>query len=152
MITKEVISAKIKGLFRGDKVIWMVVVFLALISMLVVYTSSDSLAYRAYHDNNTKVLMQHLIMLGIGLVALLVAANIRYRRYAKIMPLLFWVSIPLLLYTLLFGQNLNNASRVISLGIVTFQTSDLAKVALIGMLARILTLYRDRLGNLKDLF
>lgn len=152
MITKEVISGKVKGLFRGDKVIWTIVVFLALISMLVVYTSSDSLAYRSYHDNNTKVLMQHMIMLGLGLVALLVAANIKYRRYARIMPLLFWASIPLLLYTLLFGQNLNNASRVISLGVVTFQTSDLAKVALIGMLSRVLTLYRDRLGNLKDLF
>lgn len=152
MITKEVISGKVKGLFRGDKVIWMIVVFLALISMLVVYTSSDSLAYRSYHDNNTKVLMQHMIMLGLGLVALLVAANIKYRRYARIMPLLFWISIPLLLYTLLFGKSLNNASRVINLGIATFQTSDLAKVALIGMLARILTLYRDRLDNLKDLF
>ena len=152
MITKEAISGKVKGLFRGDKVIWMIVVFLAVISMLVVYTSSDSLAYRSYHDNNTKVLMQHMIMLGLGLVALLVAANIKYRRYARIMPLLFWISIPLLLYTLLFGKSLNNASRVINLGIATFQTSDLAKVALIGMLARILTLYRDRLDNLKDLF
>lgn len=152
MITKEAVSEKLKDLFRGDKVIWMIVVFLALISMLVVYTSSDSLAYRSYHDNNTKVLLQHLMMLGLGLFALLVAANIKYRRYAKIMPLLFWISIPLLLYTLLFGKNLNNASRVINLGIVTFQTSDLAKVALIGMLARILTIYRDRLDNLKDLF
>ena len=152
MITKEVVSEKIKNLFKGDKVIWMIVVFLALISMLVVYTSSDSLAYRAYHDNNTRVLIQHLLMLGLGLFALLLAANIKYRRYAKIMPLLFWISIPLLLYTLLFGKNLNSASRVIDLGIATFQTSDLAKVALIGMLARILTLYRDRLDNLKDLF
>ena len=152
MITKDVVTDKINGLFRGDKVIWMIVVFLALISMLVVYTSSDSLAYRSYHDNNTKVLMQHLMMLVFGLFVLLVAANIKYRRYAKIMPLLFWISIPLLLYTLLFGKTLNNASRVINLGIVTFQTSDLAKVALIGMLARILTLYRDRLDNLKDLF
>ena len=152
MITKEVVSEKFKSLFRGDKVIWMIVVFLALISMLVVYTSSESLAYRSYHDNNTKVLMQHLMMLGFGLFALLVAANIKYRRYARIMPLLFWISIPLLLYTLLFGKNLNNASRVINLGIVTFQTSDLAKVALIGMLARVLTLYRDRLDNLKNLF
>lgn len=152
MITKEVVTDKIKDLFRGDKVIWMIVVFLTLISMLVVYTSSDSLAYRSYHDNNTKVLMQHLLMLGFGLFALLVAANIRYRRYAKIMSMLFWISIPLLLYTLLFGKTLNNASRVINLGFVTFQTSDLAKVALIGMLARILTVYRDRLDNLKDLF
>ena len=151
MITKEAVTDKIKDLFRGDKVIWMIVVFLTLISMLVVYTSSDSLAYRSYHDNNTKVLMQHLMMLGFGLVVLLIAANIKYRRYAKILTMLFWISIPLLLYTMLFGKNLNNASRVINLGFVTFQTSDLAKVALIGLLARILTVYRDRLDNIKDL-
>ena len=58
MPTKEVITGKFKSLFRGDKVIWMIVVFLTLISMLVVYTSSDTLAYREYNDDNGRVLMK----------------------------------------------------------------------------------------------
>ena len=151
MTAKEAITGKIKGLFRGDKVIWMIVVFLALISMLVVYTSSDSLAYREYNDDNGRELMKHLAMLGLGLVALVIAANINYRYYSRLLLLLFWVSVPLLLYTLFFGKNLNQASRVIGIAGITFQSSDLAKLALVGFLARVLTLKREQLDDIKEL-
>lgn len=151
MPTKEVITGKFKSLFRGDKVIWMIVVFLTLISMLVVYTSSDTLAYREYNDDNGRVLMKHLFMLGLGLVALVVAANINYKYYSRLLLLLFWVSVPLLLYTLLFGKNLNQASRVIGIAGITFQSSDLAKLALVGYLARVITLKRDQLQDIKEL-
>ena len=151
-LTKEVITEKLKNLFRGDKVIWMVVVFLALISMLVVYTSSDSLAYRKYHSDNGRVLIKHLLMLGLGLVALVLAANIKYKRYSRILTLFFWISVPLLLYTLIFGDNYNQANRVIGIFGFTFQSSDLAKVAIIGYLARVLTKRRDELCDVKELF
>ena len=151
-LTKEVITEKIKNLFRGDKVIWMVVVFLALISMLVVYTSSDSLAYRKYNSDNGRVLIKHLMMLGLGLVALVLAANIKYKRYSRILTLFFWISVPLLLYTLIFGDNYNQANRVIGILGFTFQSSDLAKVAIIGYLARVLTLKQDELCDIKELF
>ena len=151
MIAKEAIDLKIKNLFRGDKVIWMIVVFLTLISMLVVYTSSDTLAYREYNDDNGRVLMKHLMMLGLGLVALVIAANINYRYYSRLLLLLFWVSVPLLLYTLFFGKNLNQASRVIGIAGITFQSSDLAKLALVGFLARVLTLKREQLADVKEL-
>lgn len=151
-LTKEVITEKIKNLFRGDKVIWMVVVFLALISMLVVYTSSDSLAYRKYNNDNGRVLMKHLMMLGLGLVALVLAANIKYKRYSRILTLFFWISVPLLLYTFIFGDNYNQANRVIGIFGFTFQSSDLAKVAIIGYLARVLTLKHDELCDIKELF
>jgi len=151
MIAKEAIDLKIKNLFRGDKVIWMIVVFLTLISMLVVYTSSDTLAYREYNDDNGRVLMKHLMMLGLGLVALVIAANINYRYYSRLLLLLFWVSVPLLLYTLFFGKNLNQASRVIGIAGITFQSSDLAKLALVGFLARVLTLKREQLTDVKEL-
>ena len=151
MTAKEAIDLKIKNLFRGDKVIWMIVVFLTLISMLVVYTSSDTLAYREYNDDNGRVLMKHLMMLGLGLVALVIAANINYRYYSRLLLLLFWVSVPLLLYTLFFGKNLNQASRVIGIAGITFQSSDLAKLALVGFLARVLTLKREQLADVKEL-
>ena len=49
------------------------------------------------------------------------------------------------------GKYVNNAQRGIEILGMTFQTSDLAKVALIGFLARILTLRRDSLDNIKEL-
>src|SRR3546814_16097622 len=64
-----------------------------------------------------------------------------YRYYAGISKILMLITIPLLLYTLLFGNEINDANRWVTIPIInqTFQTSDLAKLALITFLARMLT-------------
>lgn len=151
MFDKDKVLDRTKGLFQGDKVIWVVVAFLTLISLLAVYSASESVANRSYGGNNAFVLMRHALMLLLGLAVMFGASRINYKRYSRILLLLFWISIPLLIYTLFFGKNLNHAQRVIGIAGVTFQTSDLAKIALIGFLARVLTLRRDELDNYKEL-
>lgn len=148
---KEVVKEKFKGLFGGDKVIWMIAVILALISLLAVYSASESVANIKYHGNNAFVLLRHAMMLLFGLIVMFGASLINYKKYSRLLLLLFWISIPLLVYTLAFGKNLNAAQRVIGIGGITFQTSDLAKIALVGFLARVLTLHRDSLDNFKEL-
>ena len=149
-MSKESIIAKVKNLFRGDKVIWMVTLLLVLISLLVVYTSSEQLANRR-NQNNTYILFRHFVTVVFGLGAMILAANIKYQRYSRILLLFFWISLPLLLFTMFLGKYVNNAQRGIEILGMTFQTSDLAKVALVGFLARILTLRRDSLDNIKEL-
>ena len=149
-MSKESIIAKVKNLFRGDKVIWMVTLLLVLISLLVVYTSSEQLANRR-NQNNTYILFRHFVTVVFGLGAMILAANIKYQRYSRILLLFFWISLPLLVFTMFLGKYVNNAQRGIEILGMTFQTSDLAKVALIGFLARILTLRRDSLDNIKEL-
>ena len=153
MINKDEVIEKTKGLLKikGDKVIWMVVAFLTLISLLAVYSASESVANRSYHGNNAFVLLRHAIMLLLGLACMFGASLVNYKKYSRLLLLLFWIAIPLLVYTLFFGKNLNHAQRVIGIAGVTFQTSDLAKIALIGFLARVLTLYHDSLDNFKEL-
>jgi len=77
-----------------------------------------------------------------------------YRHYAGISKLLMVVTIPLLLYTLLFGANVNDASRWVTIPIInqTFQTSDLAKLALITFLARTLTRKQENIKDVKKAF
>ena len=151
MISKELVIEKTKNLFRGDKVIWVVVAILTLISLLAVYSASESVANRSYGGNNAFVLLRHALMLLLGLGCMFGAAQVNYKRYSRLLLLLFWIAIPLLVYTLFFGKNLNHAQRVIGIAGVTFQTSDLAKIALIGFLARALTLRRDKLDDFKEL-
>ena len=148
---KETVINKTKGLFQGDKVIWVVVAFLTLISLLAVYSASESVANRSYNGNNAFVLLRHALMLLLGLAFMFGASRVNYKRYSRLLLLLFWIAIPLLIYTLFFGKNLNHAQRVIGIAGVTFQTSDLAKIALIGFLARVLTLRRDQLDDYKEL-
>ncbi|MCQ2319316.1 MAG: FtsW/RodA/SpoVE family cell cycle protein [Bacteroidales bacterium] len=142
---------KIKKIVQGDKVIWTMVVLLVLISMLAVYSASESYANNRFHGSNAFVLLKHSALLLFGFLAMVGASCVQYRRYAKILPVLFWVSLPLLLLTIVMGRNINSASRVIGIGFISFQTSDLAKITLVGYLAMVLTKERDKMASLKYL-
>lgn len=148
---KETFVKKAKNLFQGDKVIWVVVLLLTFFSLLTVYSASESVANRNYNGNNAFVLLRHAVMLIVGLAVMFGASLINYKRYSRLLLLFFWIAVPLLIYTLFFGKNLNHAQRVIGIAGVTFQTSDLAKIALIGFVARVLTLHRDQLDDFKEL-
>jgi len=143
---------KLKNLIQGDKVIWVMVVFLVLISLLAVYSASESYANMNFHGSNAYVLLKHSLTLLLGVVCMFLASLVKYRRYSPILTTLFWISIPLLAYTLFFGRNLNSASRVIGIAGLTFQTSDLAKIALVGYLARVLTVEHENLDSFKKVF
>jgi len=130
---------------KGDKVIWALVVLLALISMLVVYSATGSLAYKNYKGNTEIYLFKQVafIILGIGIIYF--AHRVNYVIYSKIAQLLFLLSIPLLIYTLFFGLSMNEGSRWIRLPIIgmNLQTSELAKLALFMYLARLISKKQD---------
>ena len=138
---------------KGDKVIWAVVILLAMISLLAVYSSTQSLAYRM-DKNASYYLMKQLIFLFFGLFIIFLIHKINYTKFAGVAVLLYLISIPLLLYTLFFGTTLNEGSRWIKLPIInlTFQTSDMAKLALFMFLARILSVKQHVIKDFKKGF
>lgn len=125
---------------KGDRVIWIVAMFLALISLLAVYSSISSLAVK--HDGGTMYyLFKHGLMLLTGGFIMYFVHKQRYTIFSKLSSLLIWFTAGLLLFTLLKGSNLNDASRWITIPGInqSFQTSDLAKVVLIVYLSRVLS-------------
>jgi cell division protein FtsW len=125
----------------GDKVIWVMVVLLAMVSLLVVYSSTGLLAYK-YNKGNTEIyLFKQVAFIVIGIAIIYFAHKVNYTLYSRVSKILFLLAIPLLLYTLFFGVRLNEGSRWIRLPIInlTFQTSDLAKLALFMYLGRLLS-------------
>ena len=139
-------------LFRGDKVIWMVVALLSLISLLAVYSSSERVAHMRYDGDTTRVLIGHAVTLLIGLAALYVVYMGNYKFYSRVFAFALWMVIPLLLITMFAGREINGASRVLNIFGVSFQTSDLAKVTLIGYLARAIALRQDEELDLQNVF
>lgn len=139
-------------LFKGDRIIWMVVAMLSLISLLAVYSATGGYAYMKYDGSNVYALMRHAATMLVGLSILYVAHLLDYTFYSKLMTYLFVLSIPLLLYTLLKGADLNDAKRVIYIFGISFQSSDMAKVALMGYLARELTKRQDNIKDFKEAF
>ena len=137
-------------LFRGDKVIWMVVALLSLISLLAFYSSSERVAHMKYDGDTTRALISHAVTLVIGLAALYVVYLGNYKFYSRIFSIALVVVLPLLLVTTFAGKDINGASRVVNIFGVSFQTSDLAKVTLIGYLARAVALRQDLEVDLKE--
>jgi cell division protein FtsW len=126
---------------KGDQVIWGVVLVLSCISLLAVYSSTHTLAYRM-DKNSLYYLVKQLLVLGLGLLIIYWVHKVNYTKFAKVAVLLYLGSLPLLAYTLFFGASINEGSRWIKLPVinVTFQTSDLAKLALFMFLARTLSI------------
>ena len=125
---------------KGDRVIWMTVFFLALISLLAVYSSISSLAFKREGGSTLHFLFKHGLMLASGGLIVHYASKLRYGMYSRLAQLAIWATAGLLLLTLILGSNINDASRWITIPIInqSFQTSDLAKVVLVVYLARVL--------------
>ncbi|MBS1630169.1 MAG: FtsW/RodA/SpoVE family cell cycle protein [Bacteroidetes bacterium] len=133
---------------KGDRIIWAVIVLLACISVVGVFSFTSSLAYKL-DRNSGYYLAKQLSVLVVGLLIIFFVHRVNYTKFARLSTLLFYISLPLLLYTLFFGAEFNNGSRWIRLPVVnlTFQTSDFAKLALFMYLAKSLS---QRQGNIKD--
>ncbi|MBU3713946.1 MAG: cell division protein FtsW [Ferruginibacter sp.] len=125
---------------KGDRVIWSIVVILTLASLLLVYSSTGLLAFRSSKTAESYLFKQFAFIIS-GLVIIYFAHRINYTIYSKVALILFIISVPLLLFTLFFGVELNSGSRWIKLPIInmTLQTSDLAKLALFMYLSRMLS-------------
>jgi cell division protein FtsW len=140
--------------FKGDRVIWLVIVLLSIVSLLAVYSSTGSLAYRYQGGNTAYYFIKQFSFLGAGLAVIFLVHLISYKVYSPLAPMLLYIAIPLLLITLLFGTSINQAARwleIPGLGI-TIQTSDFAKMALVLYVARMLSLRQNYLDDIKKTF
>lgn len=140
--------------FKGDRVIWMVILLLSIVSLLAVYSSTGTLAYRYQSGNTAYYVMKHSTFLLMGLFMIFITHLIPYKYYSRLSQLFLLVTIPMLMITLIMGISLNEATRwltVPGLG-VTFQTSDFAKLALIMYVARMLSIKQHKIREFKGTF
>ena len=138
---------------KGDRVIWAIVVILTLVSLLVVYSSTGSLAYK-YSKSTESFLFKQFAFIILGVIIIYFAHRVNYTIYSRIALILFMIAIPLLIYTYFFGTKLNEGSRWIKLPVInmTFQTSDLAKLALFMYMSRQLSRKQNVIKDFKKGF
>jgi cell division protein FtsW len=143
---------RIAAELRGDRTIWMIIAVLSLFSLLAVYSATGSLAWSARGGNTTVFLVTHAVRLAFGLFLIYLCHLLHYRQYQRAAPFLMLLTVPLLAFTLFFGQSLNDANRWLSIGGISFQPSEFAKIALIIYIARELTRKQDYITSLRDAF
>ena len=135
---------------KGDKYIWYIISILSAISLLLVYSSTRSLAYRNTQGDTEYYLLRQGIILGVGLFIIFFIHRIDHRYFSRVAQMMLILSVPLLLYTKFFGVRVNDASRWIRIpGVgLTFQSSDFARLALIMYTSRMLA---KKAGVIKDM-
>lgn len=140
--------------FKGDPIIWGIVILLSLFSILVVYSATGSLAYKYAGGNTELYLVRHSILVLVSLAVMWLAHKVPYRNYALYARLAMYLSMPLLLITYLFGSNINEANRWLTIPVINqaFQPSDLAKLALIAALAAMLARRQNNITDFKSTF
>lgn len=135
--------------FRGDPYIWFAVICLSLIGLMAVYSATGSLAFRKQGGNTEYFLFKHALFLFGGFFLMYFFHLLDYRYFSRVSQLAVIIAIPLLLATLFFGNEHNDAKRTITLVGITFQASDFAKFAIIMFVARYLSKKQEELNSLK---
>ncbi len=136
--------------FSGDRVLWVIIAMMAIISVLVVYSSTAKMAYDANTlHSTTGFLKQQFVILFIGVIFLLAAHRTNYQIVWRLTPFAYWGAIGLTLLAYAMGVTTNGAARWLPIGGFQFQPSEALKVATILMLARALAMKQSVIERLR---
>ena len=145
---------KLFNYLKGDRVIWVIMLLLSLLSVLVVYSAGVTLAHKFKQGNTEYFLYKQFALISLGFIIAYFIHKIKYTLFSKLAQLGIILCIPLLLYTLIKGVSQGEASRwleIPGLGL-TFQSSDIAKLILIIYVERIITIKAKELIDFRSVF
>jgi cell division protein FtsW len=139
---------------RGDRAVWMILFMLSVFSLLSVYSSTSQMAFLKQSGNTEFYLLKHFFVVCIGLALTYICYVMHYTQYMKAAPVLLVICIPLLIYTIGFGVEVNEARRWLRIPFIglTFQTSDFGKLALIIYVARAISAKQDYIKDFTSAF
>lgn len=135
----KIVTDFFKGnLFKGDKGVWMIYFFLCMISLVEVYSASSRLTFEGGHHWGPMLSQAGFLL--FGLVVILIVHRIPCKWFMLFPFLLLPMAILMLLYTAVLGggSNINETHRWLSIGSISFQPSEIAKMALLMATAVIL--------------
>jgi cell division protein FtsW len=134
----------LSNIFKGDKVIWMILFLLCMISIVEVFSASSVLTYKS--QNYFRPITFHTLTIIIGVVVTIIIHNVPYRYFRSVIPYLLLFSAATLIWVWLAGTKVGDAGRWISLFGITFQPSEIAKGTIVLAVAQILAVLQREKG------
>lgn len=121
--------------FMGDKIFLLIVIILISFGSIMIFSAGSAYAEKRYGDTFYFVKRQAIWIL-IGFAVMMGASHVPIRTYKKYTPHFYGVTIALLLLVLIIGFVGNGAKRWISIGPLTIQPSEIAKLTMPLALAK----------------
>ena len=134
---------------KSDLILLITVCLLSVFGSIMVFSAGYAYAKARYDDSNYFIKRQ-LIWLVIGLVLMYLTSHIKPTFYEALTPVLYIVTILLLILVLVIGFVGNGAKRWISIGPLTIQPSEIAKIAIILIMAKYFSAYEKKALDFKD--
>lgn len=117
-----------------DWMLLFLVLFLAVFGLILLYSTSAYNGRVKFHDS-AYYFKKQLFATVLGMVGLYLISRMNYHWLAKFSRWLYLMSLGLSLAVLFVGQEINGSKRWLSLGPLSFQPAELAKVAVILLLS-----------------
>ncbi|NLH59980.1 MAG: cell division protein FtsW [Ignavibacteriales bacterium] len=133
---------------KHSLIVFLAVFFLILFGLYLVLSASSTYSSVKFEDQ-FQLFNSHLLKALGGLFFLIVFAFIPYEIYKSNTKLFLVIVIFLLIATLVISTQVKGAKRWLDLGIINFQPSDLAKIALMMHLAYLVEMKDELLRDFK---
>lgn len=135
-------------IFGGDPSLWIIIAALAILSLLVVYSSTAPLAYR-YSKGTSFYVLNQLRFLLLGFASIFIIHRFNYQTYSRYTRLLFVCALALMALTFFIGVSANEATRSLKLMGLTFQPADFLKITLVMVLSKELAKRQGEINRLE---
>ena len=126
----------IRKIFKGDAILWTIIILLFIVSGMVMFSAISSSAYR--HDDYLSPFWGHLKHLCFAFVIILVVHQFPFRSIRLGLWFIPLLSLILLILTSFMGKDVNNASRSIVIAGFEIQSIEITKVAIVILFSEIL--------------
>lgn len=138
---------------KGDPVIWIISILMLAFSLVTVYSFVPILV-KIEGGTPFYYLFKHFMYVLLAFFSMYTIHRIDSKYIYQISKFAYYLAIILLIFTMIFGVNVNGADRWIRIPFIglTFQSSDFAKLALILYLSRLLVKKENKLDHWKEGF
>ena len=136
-------------IFRGDKALWVVFFLLSVVSLIAVFSSIGLQAYKIDTATPQGLFLKHLAVVLITYTAIIILSNLNYRLFSRYAMLAYVLVVGLLVVVFAMsriggGEGAGSGQRWLKIAEnVQMQPSEIAKVVLIIVVARMMTLKKE---------
>ena len=133
----------------SDKIFLITVIFLSVFGTAMVFSAGSAYAYARY-DDGAYFIKKQILWLSIGFITMFISSHIMPMFYKSVTPILYISTLILLLLVLVIGFVGNGAKRWISIGPLTIQPSEIAKITIILILSKYFSEYKEKISEKKN--